>query len=375
MPIPPSETHAVSSDQCREHAVSFINELTKSFVKGTLRRLMRAVQADCGALFLFDPVQGFLVLDSVQSGPASGAASRRWSARKTALSLPLFAEGELFGLIKVGTRQDGSHFSQEDMGFANALCGHICRIVEDQIAFAKKRGSLDRALREKAVLEKYCTVGKLAAGIVGEINSPLDGAMRYSGLMLAHLSGTGRQQEYLNEVRLGLERIADITASLSRMGNPVPARPVDLPAIDIHLLLDESLETFGVSFEKSVRLKTNYQGPVRVRMDRNIRHVFINIIKNALDAMPAGGDLEISSEVKQAGLQIVFRDNGCGIPAEYQERIFEPFYTTKPKGAGSGLGLALCREIVAQCGGRIGVSSAPGKGTTFTILFPKGVLA
>jgi signal transduction histidine kinase len=371
----PSEVSTVSSKQQQDHGFCFVNELTRSFVKGTLKILMRVLEADCGALFLFDPARGALVLDSMQGSILLGSTTKRWPAAKSSMAIPLFVQGSLFGLLKIGTKGNGQNFFQKDLRFANALCQHTCRIVEDQIAFTKTRAALDRVAREKSALQKYCTVGNLAAGIVGEINSPLDGALRYTGLMISQMDGSMRQQEYLREMKQGLERIADITANLSRMGNPTHMQPADQPAIDVHQLLNESVDVFSASFKNSIKIIANYRGPLRVRMDKNVRHVFTNVIKNALDAMASGGELEISSEVKQAGLQIYFRDTGSGISLEHQERIFEPFFTTKPKGAGTGLGLALCRDIVAKYGGRMGVKSAPGKGSTFTILFPREILA
>jgi signal transduction histidine kinase len=361
----PSETIAVQSKSEQGHAVYFINDLTISFVKGTLKILMQMLEVDCGALFLFDPDREVLVLDFARGSLLP----------ESSMSIPLLIEGELFGLLKVGTRADGRNFSQKDLRFANALCSHACRIVEDQVRFSKLRKALDLVAREKTALEKYCTVGNLAAGIVGEINSPLDGALRYAGLMISQTDAAPRQQEYLCEMKKGLERIADITADLSRVGSTMPVQSIDQPGADIHQLLDESIDAFSAAFKNSVKVIANYKGPLHVRMDKNVRHVFTNVIKNALDAMPSGGELEISSEIKQAGLQICFRDTGSGISLAHQSMIFEPFFTTKPKGSGTGLGLALCRDIIAQYGGWIGVKSAPGRGSTFTILFPKGILA
>ncbi|MFA5100623.1 MAG: ATP-binding protein, partial [Candidatus Omnitrophota bacterium] len=303
---------------------------------------MKVLDVDCGALFLFDPARESLVLDFVQGGVLSNRPSQRWPGSKLSMSIPLFVNGGLFGLLKIGTKAQGRCFSQKDLRFANALCNYTCRIVEDQIRFTKTRQALDRVAREKSALEKYCSVGNLAAGIVGEINSPLDGALRYTGLMGSHMNGSQRQQEYLSEIKKGLERIADITSNLSRLGNPLHIQSADQPAVDINQLLHESIDVFSASFKNSVKIIVNFKGPLHVRMDPNIRHVFTNIIKNSIDAMQSGGELEISSEVKQAGLQMYFRDTGSGISPADQERIFEPFFTTKPKGLGTGLGLALC---------------------------------
>ena len=164
--------------QAQEHAVSYINELTKSFVKGTLKTLMRTLDAPCGALFLFDPRQCRFVLDSFHGSSVADPESRLRLSGKRSMSIQLLVSGELFGLLKIGVKTDGTDFTKEDSRFADALCSQTCRIVEDQISFTKTRRAMDLLNREKAVLEKYCTVGKLASGIVGQINSPLGGRQR-----------------------------------------------------------------------------------------------------------------------------------------------------------------------------------------------------
>jgi two-component system NtrC family sensor kinase len=100
--------------------------------------------------------------------------------------------------------------------------------------------------------------------------------------------------------------------------------------------------------------------------------VFLNLINNAIDAMGRDGELRLGARAHDGGVEVVIADNGPGIPAADLQRIFEPFFSTKdasgrPHG---GLGLAICQEIMRQLGGRIGVESKPGQGTTFTLWFP-----
>lgn len=352
-----------------------MNDLTRSFLKGSLKNLMKMLEAGAGALFLFNPDAGSLVLESFLGGSADREGRFFRLVRRPCISIPLFASGEFFGFIKIGTRPDGVRFSAQDLRFANALCGHICRIVEDQMRFTCQRSGLDHAMQEKSSLEKFAAVGSLAAGIAGRVNSPLDGALRYAGLVRAHLDNDERHKEYLALIKQGLERIAGITASLAGLYGPSCGCPDREESVDIHQLIDEAVDVFSSSCKDTVRIIVQHDGPLRVRSDQAVRHVFTNMIKNAIEAMPDGGTLTISSEVKQAGLRIVFQDTGSGITAEHQRKIFEPFFTTKPEGAGSGFGLALCKDIVERYGGRIGVKSAPEQGSAFTILFPRSMLA
>jgi signal transduction histidine kinase len=105
-----------------------------------------------------------------------------------------------------------------------------------------------------------------------------------------------------------------------------------------------------------------------------LRQVFLNIIKNAIDAMANGGSLTISTlkclKDEKPCLCIQFTDTGCGIPKEHLDKIFEPFFTTKEEGKGVGMGLAVAYTTIQNCGGSISVSSEVGKGSTFTIELP-----
>jgi signal transduction histidine kinase len=109
-------------------------------------------------------------------------------------------------------------------------------------------------------------------------------------------------------------------------------------------------------------------------MDLGISHIVVNIIKNAFDAMPDGGILEISTEMRDSLLEINFKDTGIGIPAEIKEHVFEPFFTTKSIDKGTGLGLAISKEIINKYEGSIEAQSLPGEGSTFTVSIPKKYL-
>src|SRR5690606_34088360 len=101
-----------------------------------------------------------------------------------------------------------------------------------------------------------------------------------------------------------------------------------------------------------------------------ISQVLVNLLTNAIHAMPDGGDVMISTGCRDGFVTLTVKDNGVGMPPEIREKIFEPFYTTKPVGQGTGLGLSVVDGIVSAHGGRINVTSAPGKGSRFEVLSP-----
>jgi signal transduction histidine kinase len=119
------------------------------------------------------------------------------------------------------------------------------------------------------------------------------------------------------------------------------------------------------------RVKTSYEFPEDgVALPRAMFQVVANLAKNAVDAMPAGGSLRVSANVRDGNVILTITDTGDGIPAEIRERIFEPFFTTKEVGRGTGLGLSICQRIVERLGGSLSIDSQHGVGTSVAVELP-----
>jgi len=140
--------------------------------------------------------------------------------------------------------------------------------------------------------------------------------------------------------------------------------------INLNELLDEALDMLKGKISANIQIVKKCDAKIIRVLDMGLSHVLVNIIKNAIDAMPQGGTLEILSEVKDSLIYLSFKDTGVGISQSVRERIFEPFFTTKSIDKGTGLGLAICKEIVHKYDGEINVQSAQGEGSTFTVLIP-----
>ena len=140
----------------------------------------------------------------------------------------------------------------------------------------------------------------------------------------------------------------------------------DLPALiqEVAELMDGSFKERSVVF----RFQPQLGIPTFAFDPGQIRQVLINLFKNALEAMPGGGEITITSRVKGTNAEVSITDTGGGMSPEVSENIFQPYFTTKEKG--TGLGLAICQDIVQEHGGCIFADSSPGKGSTFTIQFP-----
>ena len=225
------------------------------------------------------------------------------------------------------------------------------------------RISMERRL---AAGERLAATGSLAAKVAHELNNPLDGVMRYLGLAERH-SGP-EAARYLGPARNGLMRMAQIIRGLLDQ-----ARPWQIAGerTGVHRLLDEAVGVMQPSAHSlGVAVICDFDDRAQGLVEGSVFQVFCNIIKNSLDAMPEGGRLRISLSPTRRGCEVLFSDSGCGMSDGQAERIFEPFYTTKAPGEGSGLGLALCREILGHLGGAITAEPSPAGGAVFRVQLP-----
>ncbi|MBM4035322.1 MAG: PAS domain S-box protein [Planctomycetes bacterium] len=227
--------------------------------------------------------------------------------------------------------------------------------------------------------EKLASIGQLAAGVAHQINNPL-GAISGRAQMLLRLSGPPHQdflRDQLAKIQADCARIAETINELLGFARKTETakRHTDLNAV-----LDETLEMIRHGLTRpNIRIERRYgeRLPPLLASANHLRQLFANLMTNALDAMPVGGTLTLATrclpptpERPEKLLEVAVTDTGVGIPPDDLARIFEPFYTTKPPGQGTGLGLAVARRIVDFHNARIDVASTPGAGTTFTVQFP-----
>jgi signal transduction histidine kinase len=216
--------------------------------------------------------------------------------------------------------------------------------------------------------EKMATIGTLAAGIAHEINSPLTGAMHSVRALSKETLTPQKRDQYLRVVGESLDRIR---RAVSQMLDYSTVHAVNVSDCDLSRIVGKTLELLEYQIGRNGIEVENRLPTLNVRADAHrIEQVFVNLVLNAIAAMPSGGRLEIRHVDDGSSLTIAVADTGEGIPEANIERIFEPFFTTKGTGKGTGLGLAVCRKIVEQHGGKISVSSRPGEGATFFVSLP-----
>jgi len=219
--------------------------------------------------------------------------------------------------------------------------------------------------------EKLASIGLLSAGVAHEINTPLTGISSYIQMLQKKLTNTHYAQ-ILEKVEAQTDRVAKIIKNLlafARSPSEASFQRVDLKSSleEILSLIDYKLKTMNIR----LALDLAAVPPLYAQGER-LQQVFINIILNALDAMPGGGQLGIALTAEAGSAVVRISDTGTGIKPEHRSRIFDPFFTTKGVGKGTGLGLSISYAIVKEHDGRIDVQSEVGRGSTFTITLPIG---
>ena len=234
-------------------------------------------------------------------------------------------------------------------------------VIEDM----SEKAAMQRKLNDD---ERMAAIGRRASKVAHELNNPLDGIMRYINLTMRFVEqeNLDKPKEYLTQCRRGLTRMARIVSELLEFSR---GTNIASEHIEIEQLIEDAIKTIEQrAVNLNVRISRKYDSGLPTVRSGNLFQVFCNIAKNALDAMPNGGELIISTcQVKNDTIAVEFRDSGPGLPAGDPEAIFEPFFTTKDQDKGTGLGLAICRDIIESYGGRITAENAPEGGSLFTV--------
>ncbi len=226
-------------------------------------------------------------------------------------------------------------------------------------------------LRQRLHLYEHLAImGKLSLCVAHELNNPLDGIRRYLALAQRKKEEPEEVDRYLNEALKGLHKMSLTIRSLLSSANPLKApRSTDnllnllQDAVKI-MMFQASDQRVQVDFHPAPDLR-------QVPVEGDLYHVFINIIKNALQAMPQGGQLMVNGSCSLDQVEITFRDSGPGLSPQELDQIFQPFYSTKEGTQGLGLGLPICRKILERYNGRLLVESEPGAGTCVRIILPR----
>lgn len=231
--------------------------------------------------------------------------------------------------------------------------------------------SLERERRLEAEAlrrSRLAAMGEMAAMLAHEVRNPLGAMELFTGLLLQDLRDQPEAQRLAQQVASGIVDLNHLVTNLLEFTrNPTPRRLV----VDCAALVEDALRyTTDLRAASRIAVERRYAAPLVPALGDPdlLRPVLLNLVRNAVQAMPDGGTLTVGAAATDAGARIAVGDTGSGIPAEVREEIFKPFYTTRTRG--TGLGLTVARALLAAMGGVLDVESEVGCGSTFTVVLP-----
>jgi len=251
------------------------------------------------------------------------------------------------------------------------------RTLEQRVE--QKTRELKRAHEHALHTEKMASIGKMAAVLAHEINNPLSGILTYAKLLHKWIDSEDGGKNHHRDICDSLDLIAsesrrcgDLVKNLLTFSRTTP---INLQPTNLNQVIDRALRLIQHQLDLGaiqVQPDLDPDLPLITCDGAQIEQVMLALMMNALDAMPQGGNLWVTTKLIQQdnAVRIVVRDDGGGIPPEILPRLFEPFLTTKETGRGVGLGLAISRSILERHNGDIEVQSEVGRGTTFTVTLP-----
>lgn len=261
--------------------------------------------------------------------------------------------------------------------------GRITHHVSQQADVSERR-QLEEQLRQSQKLE---ALGQLAAGIAHDFNNLLTVINGYSEVLADTVEDTGRTGEMVHAIQQAGERASALTRQLLAFSRKQVVAP---QLVDLNVLVSGAERLLGRLIGEDIILRTTlHPGSCLARTDPgHMEQVLVNLAVNARDAMPTGGNLTIETQVVELDQEycrlagehlapgeyvlLAVSDTGCGMDREVRERSFEPFFSTKASGQGTGMGLAIVHGIVRQWQGHVTVYSEPGQGATFKVYLPLG---
>jgi CheY-like chemotaxis protein/nitrogen-specific signal transduction histidine kinase len=259
------------------------------------------------------------------------------------------------------------------------------KVGGEQLIFSIARDVTERVRSQFQLMvsDRMASVGMLAAGVAHEINNPLAAVTGNLEIVADDLAKLGQRlgadalARLEGSVRDAQEAAERVRAIVKDLGIFSRAEDERLAPVDVHRVLDSSLRMAWNEIRHRARLVKDYGGqlPHVSANQSRLGQVFLNLIVNAAQAIPEGhadtNEVRVRTRSGPAGTVVVeIADTGPGVPPKILKQLFTPFFTTKPQGLGTGLGLVICQRIVADFGGQIGVTSQVGAGTVFRVVLP-----
>jgi signal transduction histidine kinase len=294
---------------------------------------------------------------------------KKMSLLEAEMSIPLISKGQLIGMINLGYKFNKDIYSHEDIELLSTLANQTAIAIEN----ARLYEDLKRSKSYIRRADRLASLGTLTAGLAHEIRNPLVAIKTLTQLLPERLDDEEFRNQFLQIASGEVDRISSLVTELLDFARPSDPK---LELENINTILDGMLLLASTETKKKqiniIKYFASDLPPVQIDREQ-IKQVFLNILLNAVDATRENGKITVKTKsfIKPGGepfAQIEFTDTGCGIPEEYLEDIFNPFFTTKS--TGSGLGLSISNQIIQDHRGYIDVESQVDKGSSFFINLP-----
>lgn len=280
-----------------------------------------------------------------------------------ALCIPLFFESRLIGLFNLGNKLSQEMYTDEDIDLLTTLANQLAIAIEN----AALHEEMLQAQKQLLLADKLSALGRTAAGLAHEIKNPLAAIKGMTQAMEQNMGDPEFQKDFREVVPREIDRLNNLVEGLVRLGR---TPKLQFSQVDLNALLENTLKLYeGRCRSHHIRIARELGRLPEIKADpEQLNQVFTNLVLNAIQAMPGGGTLTISSQRRDDLVMIEIADTGRGIAEEKLKDIFEPFFSTKEEGM--GLGLAITYKIIKDHHGEIEVESNVGKGTRFSLALP-----
>ncbi|HEX8993387.1 MAG TPA: response regulator [Anaerolineales bacterium] len=313
-----------------------------------------------------------LMLNSAGPGDVTAQARLRKGGLGAAMFVPIVRQG-FRGVFYAGRSPEENSFVEADLDMFQILARQAAASIENAHLYDEQRAYVRKIEESQNALlqaEKMAAAGRLSASIAHEVNNPLQSVQN-----CLHLAGRedldpDKRKEYFELASSELERLSTTVQRMLDFYRPGAAQPKET---QVGELLNYVISLTNKQLaERGIHVKTDLPAtlPPVMAVDSQIQQVFINLILNAYDAMPNGGNLRITGRARLDGVEVLFQDNGRGVKREQQSSIFEPFFSTKE--GGTGLGLTVSYNIMTAHGGALELIPDHGKGACFRVFLPAG---
>lgn len=304
-----------------------------------------------------------------EKDPRAPILAASLAQRQSEVCVPLRVQNRLLGLLLLGKKRNREMFFNDDLRLLSTFASAVAIALENARLYDELRASQALLARN----DRLAAIGTLAAGIAHEIRNPLVAVQTFIQLLPEQLDDAEFRSTFLQLANSELERIATLINDLMTFARPAAATVSEVQLNDIATQIARLFE--GQARKKGVTLQLSLAPdlPPLLLDPGQMKQVFMNLVLNALQATEAGGTVTLRTALRRdaSGLdncEIEVHDTGAGIPVAHQEQIFDPFFTTKE--TGTGLGLFIVHQIIAEYGGSIELDSAVGQGTRFLIRLP-----